>query len=68
MVEGLRKYYADEFELLRILAEGDASFGREYIELHPTTLNHLSGYGVIDPASLTIAIPVFSEWLRTHSL
>jgi hypothetical protein len=66
MVQSLRRYYPEEFELLSILATGDASFAREYAEAHPNTLNHLSGYGVVDRNTLGLSIPVFAEWLRAH--
>ena len=63
MFQSLRRYYADEFELLRLLAGGDREFGRQYADANPNALNHLAGYGLIDPISLTISIPVFSSWL-----
>jgi serine/threonine-protein kinase len=64
MVHSLRRYYPEEFEFLRIVAAGDQAFVREYADAHSTTLNHLVGYGVLHPTTLSLRIPVFARWLR----
>jgi hypothetical protein len=66
MVQSLRRYYPDEFEFLKLVASGDRDFAREFADLDTSMVNHLVGYGVIDPSSMTIAIPVFGRWLRLH--
>jgi serine/threonine-protein kinase len=64
MVASLKRYYPDEFDFLRVLASGDVAFASELIDDEPAILNHLAGYGVVDPQSLTITIPAFQMWLR----
>jgi serine/threonine-protein kinase len=66
MVGSLRRYYPDEFELLRLVAAGELEFATEYAAQNPAFLNHLSGYGVLTQDPLRIAMPVFGRWLQLH--
>jgi hypothetical protein len=67
MVQSLRRYYPDEFDLLRLVAAGELDFAAEFAQQNPAILNHLSGYGVLRRAPLRIGIPVFERWLKLHS-
>jgi serine/threonine-protein kinase len=64
MVASLKRYYPDEFEFLRVLASGDVAFASELAEDEPSILNHMAGYGVVNPTTLTLTTPVFQRWLR----
>jgi serine/threonine-protein kinase len=64
MVDSLRKYYPDEYDFLGIVAAGDIAFASAIADESPTILNHLHGYGVLDPEHLWISNPVFEKWLR----
>jgi hypothetical protein len=43
----LKEFYADEFEMLTLLAEGDHSTFDEFAEMHFSFVEHLLGYGLI---------------------
>jgi hypothetical protein len=64
MVQSLRKYYADEFEVLRLIATGDQGFATELLDADPTLVNHLVGYGVLKESTLSIPNAAFRRWLR----
>lgn len=64
MVDSLHRYYPTELEVLQVVAEGDQVFASELLEDDRTLVNHLSGYGVLDPDRLSISIPAFRQWLR----
>lgn len=63
MVQSLRRYYPDELSVLKLIAEGDKEFARELLQEDAATLNHLVGYGVLDPDTLDISLPAFAAWL-----
>jgi hypothetical protein len=67
MMESLRRYYPEEIDVLKVIAAGDKVFTQELLSDDPGILNHLTGYGVVDPDSLTIAVPAFAAWLRVHA-
>ncbi len=67
MIDSLRRYYPNELEVLDVVAEGDQVFASELLEDDRTLVNHLSGYGVLDPERLSISIPAFRKWLRLRS-
>lgn len=43
----LKEYFADEYEMLRMLARGDLSSFNEFARLSPLYTNHLLGYGIL---------------------
>ena len=47
----LREYFNDEFEMLRMLSRGDYRTFKEFAELSPLYTNHLLGYGVLQEAN-----------------
>lgn len=67
MIDSLSRYYPTELEVLQVVAEGDQVFASELLEDDRTLVNHLSGYGVLDPDRLSISIPAFREWLRLRA-
>lgn len=64
MIQSLRRYYPVELEVLQVVAAGDQVFATELLEDDPALVNHLAGYGVLDPEHLSISIPAFRKWLR----
>ena len=64
MFYSLKRYYPSELYLLEIVASGEIGIAAELAEESPMMLNHLAGYGVLDPEHLTIAMPVLRLWLR----
>jgi serine/threonine-protein kinase len=63
MTQSLRRYYPDELEVLKIIANGDTEFARNLLREDSSTLNHLVGYGVLDHETLSVSVPAFQDWL-----
>jgi hypothetical protein len=63
MVQSLRRYYPDELTVLKLIAAGDKDFAQQLLQDDATTLNHLVGYGVLNPDTLDISLPAFAAWL-----
>ena len=66
MTESLLRYYPDEFELLRIIAEGDRELAMEWQREYPQAANHLRGFGIVDLEDARIVLPVFEDWLAAY--
>lgn len=47
IINVLKTYYRDEYEMLRYLAVGEIETFNEFAELHPSYTCHLLGYGLI---------------------
>lgn len=65
MVDSLRRYYPEEFDLLELLVAGDAEFVGAWRSVQPDAFNHLVAYGIVDQGP-AIAIPAFARWLRAQ--
>lgn len=48
ILEVLRNFYNDEYQMLEFLAIGDISTFKEFASISPTYTKHLLGYGIID--------------------
>jgi hypothetical protein len=59
-------WYPEEYELLRILAEGDADFVREYVEGEPASLLKFANYGLLVPDGSRFAISEVRDFLHRH--
>jgi hypothetical protein len=60
-------WYPDEYDVLRILAEGDSEnerFVRDYLEQHPGSMMQFARYGLLAPGSAQFAISDIQEFLR----
>lgn len=66
MTSSLRRYYPEEWEVLRVLASGDQQLATELLDDDPTILNHLAGYGVVDRQTISIRNLAFRKWLRAN--
>ena len=64
ITESLRRYYPEEFELLRLAAGGDVSAVDEWRVAYPDAFNHLEGYGIFDAQHVLITIPALERWLK----
>jgi hypothetical protein len=68
MVHSLARYYPDELDVLKLVAQRENQFARELVNDNPAILNHLAGYGVVDRETLRISVPAFAAWLRVHQV
>lgn len=60
-------WYSEEYELLRILASGDASFVSEYLAQEPRSILQFAQYGILKKNSLNeFAIADIKEFLNHH--
>jgi len=59
-------WYPEEYELLRILAEGDATFVTEYLREHPSSVLQFAHYGMLTPDGKRFAIADLQEFLRSY--
>ena len=59
-------WYPEEYELLQILASGDATFVREYLEQHPGSSLQVARYGLLRDEGGEFAITPLREFLRDH--
>lgn len=48
ILEVLKNFYNDEYQMLEFLALGDIQTFKEFASISPTYTNHLLGYGIID--------------------
>jgi hypothetical protein len=59
-------WYPEEYDVLRILAEGDADFVAEYLKSDPTSMLQFARYGILSPDGREFAIADLREFLKTH--
>lgn len=59
-------WYPEEYDLLRILADGDGEFAAQYLEGNPATVLHFAHYGLLTPDRTAFAIGVLKEFLKQH--
>lgn len=58
-------WYPEEYEVLRVLAEGDVEFFRQYAGQNPTLQRNFEAYGLVD-GSGQFAIGALQGFLRQH--
>lgn len=58
-------WYPDEYDLLRIIADGDAQFVEEYLAAHPAAVVQFVRYGLLRDSG-DFAISDLREFLREH--
>lgn len=58
-------WYPEEYELLRILAEGDASFVEEYLADDPASILKLANYGLLTSDGKSFAIEDVKSFLQS---
>lgn len=56
-------WYADEYDALTVLAEGDRAFFREYVDAEPASLVQFAKYGLVDLRTGEFRIPELREFL-----
>jgi len=59
-------WYPEEYDVLRILADGDATFVAEYLKSDPSIILQFARYGLISPDGREFAIAALREFLRSH--
>lgn len=66
MLEVLKQFYPDEFELLCWLSIGNVRDFNSYIAQEPLAIDHLEGYGVIDRdmGMYSFRVKIFSESIK----
>ncbi len=66
ILDVLRRWYPDEFDMLVILADGDVDGFRALAESEPRYVNHIEGYGLIHPEGqgLQFAIELLGPYLK----
>lgn len=66
MTDSLRRYYGEELEILRLVVAGERQAAREWRDEFPDAVNHLVGYGVLDPDWMSVRVPVLERWLKEN--
>jgi hypothetical protein len=62
-------WYPDEYDVLRILAEGDSEneqFVADYLDQHPGSVMQFARYGLLAVSSAQFAIADIQQFLRDH--
>jgi hypothetical protein len=59
-------WYPDQYDLLRILATGEADFMSEYVKSEPETATQLRNYGILREDSHEFAIVDMKDFLIRH--
>ena len=59
-------WYPEEYDVLRILADGDESFVAEYMKNDPSTVLQFARYGLLTADGRAFAISELREFLREH--
>lgn len=58
IVSVLREHYAEEYELLEMLAVGNLNDFREWVDAAPKMIQHLKGYGLVTESRLSYHITI----------
>jgi hypothetical protein len=61
MLDGLTRFYPDEAEVLKLIIETDDV--NEYTDF-PVSLSHLVSYGLLDPLTIRIRLPLLERWFN----
>lgn len=62
----LKNFFSDEYEMLTYLAHGDIQTFQEFAEISPLYTNHLIGYGIIEELNGSFSFRI--EAIRDHLL
>ncbi len=64
VLDVLRMWYADEYELLTLLAQDRIDEFREYAQEVPESIQHLKAYGLVDRSSDALSIGMIQKYLQ----
>ncbi len=59
-------WYPEEYQLLQVLAAGDESFVKEYLDAQPTSLVRFANYGLLKPGSTEFSIGDIQVFINAH--
>ncbi|KQQ61145.1 hypothetical protein ASF69_01605 [Rhizobium sp. Leaf311] len=61
----LKDFYPDEYDMLRVLAQGDATFYASMEESSPEFATHLRGYGLVIGKPPKLSMPFLARYLSS---
>ena len=67
VLDVLKQWYPAEYELLELLAQGDAEGFREFASDAPESVEHLRAYGLLRPHSAELAIAMVGSYMRLEA-
>ncbi len=66
IVLSLMWWYPEEYELLKIVCDGDFSFVKEYIDTNRINCSHIISYGLLDEATYDFNIKILKTYINAY--